>query len=122
MLAPPPRACFARVIEADKTTTLIALTQSIERVRRCKHLRGVCLGILCRLITQSLRARVIPPASCICGDTPYRHEAHAVRLDTAVEEMHQVAMAEPGAQVPGLGRALETAADRSEERRVGKEC
>jgi hypothetical protein len=87
------------------------LAQRVERIRAREDFGGVVLGILGRLIAEARGCAVVPPATRVRRHAPDGQEADVFRLDAAVEEVQQIAMAEPGAQVTLLGRTFEATAD-----------
>src|SRR3954468_24018085 len=100
-----------RIVDADKAAALEALAQRIERIRTGQDFVGVVFGVLLRRVAEARCAAVVPPATRIGRHAPHGDEAEIVGFDAAVEEMHQVRVAEPGAEMARLGRTLEATAD-----------
>src|SRR5262249_22742128 len=84
----------------------------IGRLVLAEELGGEVLCAVLRHIAEELhRGGVVPPAARVVGDAVGVEVMDLRRLDAALHELHRVAVAEPGAEMAPLDRALAAGAD-----------
>src|SRR5690349_14369154 len=98
-------------IDCREAAPLVLPRDRVERVFLFQDVRGVVLGVLDRLIAETLGPRIVPVAARVVGNAPNGEAADRRYGDALHDEMQQIVVAQPRAEMAELGGPFQGAAD-----------